>query len=119
VTNVSARLAWSIAQVAIAVVLALGFFTWAPWHGARIVDELPPEIVATLPHDCPAAVNSHGSYACFRWGTIDSNPIGYTALTSGLAILFGLFLFIGLTGRGIWDSKGSRPNKSLERTHEG
>jgi hypothetical protein len=119
VINVSARIWWSIVQVAIAAALALGFFIWAPWHGAKSIAELPPEVVASLAHDCPAAVNNHGSYSCFEWGTLESNPVGYGLMTAVLALLFGLFLFIGLTGRGIWDTRGSRPNKSLERTREG
>ena len=118
-TYVRARHWWSIAQVAIAIALVFGFFSWAPWHGARAVTELPPEVVAALPSDCPAAVNNHGSYSCFGWGTVEANPVGYGLLTAALALLFGLFLFIGLTGRGIWDTNRSRPNKSLERTREG
>jgi hypothetical protein len=106
-------------QVACAIALMLTFFAWAPWNGAQPLSEAPPEVVAALPASCPAVVVNHGHYSCYEFGTIASNPVGYAAMTALFFGLFGLFLFIGLTGRGIWDNTGERPNKSLERTREG
>jgi hypothetical protein len=116
--QVAARIWWTFAEIILAVALMLVFFSWAPWLGAQPVSEMPTDIVATLPANCPAVTGSHGTYYCFSSGTIRSNPTGFALHTALLAALFGTFIFIGLSGRGWWPKRGLPPNKSLERTRE-
>jgi hypothetical protein len=117
--QIGARFWWTVAEVILAIALMLVFFSWAPWLGAQPVSEMPADIIAILPADCPAVTGSHGTYYCFPSGTISSNPTGFALHTALFAALFGAFLFIGLSGRGLPLTRDLPPNKSLERTREG
>jgi hypothetical protein len=117
--HVISRLLWSALQLGSGIVGYLCFLVWAPWHSAEAIADVPQGIAAQMPPGCPAVVNSHGSYSCFEYGTISANRRGYHIATAILIVSTGTYMLISLAGRGIWDTKGSRPNKSLERTREG
>jgi hypothetical protein len=116
--TVSSRALWISIQVVVAIALMLVFFSWAPWLGNEPMSEVPANVAASLPADCPAVSGSHGTYHCDYRGTVRSNPLGFAALTALFLTLFGTFLYIGFSGRGWSPTRGLPPNTALERTRD-
>ena len=114
----STRIWLSIAQIVVALLTFVAFFSWAPWLGNQSMSEVAPSVAASLPADCPAASGSHGTYYCDYRGTVRSNPLGFAALTALFLALFGTILYIGFSGRGWSPTRGLPPNTSLERTRD-
>jgi hypothetical protein len=84
----------SIAQVLVALVMMLAFFSWAPWLTAISREEAIELYHQPIPSDWNAVVMGHGQLSNFRWGTLHDNPWGFALCT---VLVFGGWLFLVLT----------------------
>jgi hypothetical protein len=91
---------WCIAQVLVAVVGFLAFFSFAPWVATLPIAQAPPEARRSLPKDCPAFHTDHGTYVCDYRGTIREHPWAFRLNVAVLLACWGFLVFTGLTGRG-------------------
>jgi hypothetical protein len=64
------------------------------------VSSAPPDVLATLPSNCPAYHLGHGKITCEWRGTIDSNPVAFY-LNAGAFVACLVFpYFVALAKRG-------------------
>jgi hypothetical protein len=92
------KVALGIVQVALCIVLMLGFFILTAWKAAVPIDQIAPAIVATLPKGCPAAAVGHGKYSCVWGGTSKSSPFLFAICTFAMFLGFALLMFTAVVG---------------------
>jgi len=90
----SSRLWLSLSQLVVALTTAFAFSTWAPWLAAMPPAEALSRYKQPIPPTWRAVVMGHGQLSEFAWGTVASNPWGFTLCTT---VVFGGVLFLVLT----------------------
>lgn len=97
-----ARVGWCTAQI-VGVALMLGtFFVLAPWTGALTREDAIAKFPnVEIPAEWPVVVIGHGKASEFRFGTIESNPIGFGLTLTAFCALHFLIFWADFTGRGI------------------
>jgi len=103
----STRIWLSIAQILVAILTFLAFFSWAPWLDAISRDEAIALYHRPIPAEWHAVVMGHGVLSDFRWGTIHDNPWGFALCT---ALFFGGWLF--LVASAWWAGRSNQRPKS-------
>lgn len=98
--NNSHNIGLSVAQLVVALVTMVAFFSWAPWLAAMSREEAIERYGLPVPAEWEAVVMGHGQLSEFTWGTVSSNPWGF-ALCTGL--VFGGAIFIIATAW--WSSR--------------
>jgi len=95
------KIVWSLLQVASTVGAFVAFFFLVPWLlDTQPISNASPDVLATLPSNCPAYHSGHGKYTCEWRGTIESNPIGFYFNAGVLLACVTFPYFIALMNRG-------------------